>query len=94
MVFSGTVVATSVLTGSVVTKFYAEAQATNAQMPVQSINMTLQSNMSTMSTQTPTVASYNDSPLPDHVKIGIAATVCFIAGITQVDYTAYKTGAL
>lgn len=92
MVFSGTVVATSVLTGSVVTKFYAEAQATNAQMPVQSINMTLQSNMSTMST--PIVASYNDSPLPDHVKIGIAATVCFIAGITQVDYTAYKTGAL
>mgnify|MGYP000010549635 CR=1 FL=1 len=75
--------ATSVLTGSVITKFYAEAQANPTQGSLTSMNSSTLFNASVLN-QPATSANYEDSPLPDDVKIGIAATVCLIAGVTQV----------
>lgn len=82
----GTVVATSVLTGSVVTKFYADAQASAVSSPELGSNTTMMSNDS--GAAQPATVSFYEPPIPAEMRIGIAATVCFIAGITQVWYFA------
>lgn len=82
--FAGTVVATSVLTGAVVTKFYDDATLLAGSVTSAQINNLNVTEMTNETVTDSTSTRYDDSPLPDNVKIGIATTVCLIAGVTQV----------